>query len=106
MTPRGFLFRAFPDFSQESFFFFNELVYAQGAYIEIMDVRGKFGEHERSNYSLLSALQTSQVHHIADKIAFLLINCKILVTRGTEKQTLLLADKHATIVQFERKLCF
>ena len=48
---------------------------------------------------LLSALQTSQVHHIAEKIAFLLINCKILVTRGTEKQTLLLAGyKHATIV--------
>ena len=72
-----------------------------------MDVRGKFGEHERSNYSLLSALQTSQVHHIAEKIAFLLINCKILVTPGTEKQTLLLVgDKDATIVQFERKLCF
>ena len=37
--------------------------------------------------------------YTAEKIAFLLINCKILVTRGTEKQTLLLAGyKHATIV--------
>ena len=37
------------------------------------------------------------MHHIAEKIAFLLINCKIVVTRGTEKQTLLLAGyKHAT----------
>ena len=35
-----------------------------------MDLRGEFGEHERSNYSLLSALQTAQVHHIAKKIAF------------------------------------
>ena len=64
-----------------------------------MDARGKFGEHERSNYSLLSALQTSQVHHIAEKISISLINSKILVTRGTEKQKLLLAGyKHATIV--------
>ena len=61
------------------------------------------GEHKRSQeatiYSFLSALQTSQVHHIAGENAFLLINCKILVTFGTEKQTLLLAGyKHATIV--------
>ena len=55
----------------------------------------------------MSALQTSQVHHIAEKIAFLLINCKILETGGTEKQTLLLAGyKHATIVKFERKFFF
>ena len=75
------------------------MVYAYGAYIELWDARGQFGELERSNYSLLSALQTSQVHHIAEKIAFLLINCKILVTHGAEKQTLLLAGyKHATIV--------
>ena len=44
-------------------------------------------------------VQTFQVHHIAEKNAFLLINCKILVTRSTEKQTLLLVRyKHATIV--------
>ena len=64
-----------------------------------MDGRGKFGEHERNNYSFLSALQTFQVHDIAEKNVFLLINCKILVTRSTEKQTLLLVGyKHATIV--------
>ena len=64
-----------------------------------MDGRGKFGQHERNNYSFLIALQTFQVHHIAGKNTFLLINCKILVTRSTEKQTLLLAGyKHATIV--------
>ena len=60
-----------------------------------------------SNSILLSALQTSQVHpqldirtgkrmrkffyNIADKNACFLINCKILVARETEKQTLLLA---------------
>ena len=92
----------------------------------VMDARGKFGEHERcvrvargaaeSNSSFLSALQTSQVHpnliyaqlkeiyNIAAKIACFLINCKILVARNTEKQTLLLAGyKNATIVHFERK---
>ena len=66
-----------------------------------MDARGKFGEHERSNYtcSFLRALQTFQVHHIAEKNACLSINFKILVMRSTEKQTLLLAGyKHATIV--------
>ena len=95
-----------------------------------MDARVKFGEHERcvelargaaeSNSSFLSALQTSQVHPqldirtaksmnkffyiIADKNACFLINCKILVTRDTEEQTLLLAGyKHATIIDFERK---
>lgn len=68
-------------------------------YIVLWDARGQFGELERSNFSLSSALQTSQVHHIAEKIAFLLINCKILVMRGKEKQTLLLDGyKHATIV--------
>ena len=90
----------------------------------VMDARWKFGEHERCvrvarsdsrvHSSFLSALQTSQVHplldirtaksmskffyNIADKNACLLINCKILITRATEKQTLLLAGyKHATI---------
>ena len=83
------------------------MVYAWGAYIELWDARKQFGELERSKYSLLSALQTSQVQNIAEKIAFLLINCKILVTRGTEKRTLLFAGyKHATIVKFERKFFF
>ena len=80
-----------------------------------MDARGKFGAHERclrvawgtakSNSSFLSALETSQVHpyldislaksmskffyNVAAKIACFLIKCKILVTRDTEKQTLL-----------------
>ena len=65
-----------------------------------MDGCGKFGEHERNNYSFLSALQTFQVHDIAEKNAFLLINCKILVTCSTEKQitVLLVGYKHATIV--------
>ena len=90
----------------------------------IWDARGKFGENERcvrvargaaeSNSSFLSAVHTSQVHpsldkgtakslsklfyNIADKNACFLINCKILVTSATEKQTLLLAGyKHATI---------
>ena len=65
------------------------------------------------NSSFLSALQTSQVHkldirtatsmskffyNIADKNACFVINWKILVTRATEKQTLLLAGyKDATI---------
>ena len=66
-------------------------------YIELWDARGQFGELERSNYSLLSALQTFQVHHIAEEIAFLLINCKILVTRGTVKQTLLLAGYKSSL---------
>ena len=83
-----------------------------------MDARGKFGEHERCarvaecNSSFLSALQTSQVHqqldihtaksmskffyNIADKNACFLINCKILITRDTEKQMVVLAGyKHA-----------
>ena len=47
----------------------------------------------------MSALQISQVHHIAKKNACLLIVNLIRVTRGSEKQTLLLAGyKHATIV--------
>ena len=38
-------------------------------------------------------------YNIADKNACFSINCKILVTRDTEKQTLLLAgSKHDTIV--------
>ena len=37
-----------------------------------------------------------------DRNGFLLINCKILLTRDTEKRTLPLAGyKHATIVWFE-----
>ena len=77
-------------------------------YIALWDEGGQFGELERSNYSLLqgllSAFQTSQVHHIAEKFAFLLINCRILITRGTEKQTLPLAGyKHDTTVYFETK---
>ena len=45
-----------------------------------------------------SHLRGSDELNIADKNACLLINCKILVTRATEKQTLLLAGyKHATI---------
>ena len=44
-------------------------------------------------------------YNIAAKIACFLINCKILVTRDTENQTLLLAGyEHATIIDFERKL--
>ena len=96
-----------------------------------MDARGNFREHERcvrvargaaeSNSGFLSALQTSQVHpeldirtaksmskflhNIADKNACFLINCQILVTCDTEKQTLLLAVyKPATIIDLERKL--
>ena len=42
-------------------------------------------------------------YNVAAKIACFLIKCKILVTRDTEKQTLLLAGyKHTTIVDFER----
>ena len=46
-------------------------------------------------------------YNIADKNDCFLINCKILVTRDTEKQTLLLAGyKHATIIDFKRNsLC-
>ena len=51
-----------------------------------------------SSSSFLSALQISLVHHIAKKNACLLIANSILVTRGTEKQTLLLAGhKHPAI---------
>ena len=36
-----------------------------------------------------------------DKNVWVVINCKILLTRGTEKQTLLLVGhKHATFIQF------
>ena len=43
-------------------------------------------------------------YNTADKNACSLINCKILATRDTEKQTLLQAGyKRATIVYFERK---
>ena len=60
---------------------------------------GSLEGSKEATIALLSALQTSQAQHIAEKIAFLLINCKILITRSTEKQTLLLAGyKHATIV--------
>ena len=46
-------------------------------------------------------------YNMADKNASFAINCKILVTRDTEKQTLLLAGyKHATIIDFKRNfLC-
>ena len=68
---------------------------------------GSLESSKEATIALLSALQTSQVQHIAEKIAFLLINCKILITRSTEKQTLLFAGyKHATIVKFERKFFF
>ena len=41
-------------------------------------------------------------YNVADKSAYFLINCKILVTCETEKQTLPLAGyKHAKIVYFE-----
>ena len=73
-------------------------------YIELWDAREQFGELGRSNYSLLSALQTCQVHHIAEKIAFLLINCKLVVTRGTEKQTLLLAGYKHLINEIKKKI--
>ena len=44
-------------------------------------------------------------YNIADKNACSLINCKILATLDTEKQTLLLAGyKYATLIDFERKL--
>ena len=39
---------------------------SENAVYRVMDVRGKFGEHERSvrvsNFSFLNALETSQVH--------------------------------------------
>ena len=94
-----------------------------------MDARGKFGEHEKcirvargaaeSNFSVFSALQTSQVHpkldirtaksmskffysratkRICAKKPFIVIECEILTTPKKIKQTSLLADqKHATI---------
>ena len=86
-----------------------------------MDARRKFEEHERCVSPratlaswVLSKLpkcihnsiyaQLKEIYYIAAKIACFLINCKILVARNTEKQTLLLAGyKHATIVDFERK---
>ena len=44
-------------------------------------------------------------YNIADKNACFLINCKILVTRDTEKQTLLLAGyKTRTIVVWKKIL--
>ena len=40
-------------------------------------------------------------YNIAAKIACFLINCKILVTLNTEKQTLLLAGYKHTTIDFE-----
>ena len=65
---------------------------------EVWRARKKLKSYALSSSSFLSALQISQVHHTAKKNAYLLIDSLILVTRGTEKQTLLLAGyKHATI---------
>ena len=80
-----------------------------------MDACGKKVGRERkkrksyvlSSSSFLSALQISLVHHIAKKNACWLIADLILVTRGTEKQTLLLAGyKHPTIVYCSLKEFF
>ena len=80
-----------------------------------MDARRKKVGRERkkrksyvlSSSSFLSALQISLVHHIAKKNACWLIANLILVTRGTEKQTLLLAGyKHPTIVYCSLKEFF
>ena len=65
---------------------------------------------KRKSYVLSSssfAIQISLVHHIAMKKACWLIADLILVTRGTEKQTLLLAGyKHPTIVYCSLKEFF
>ena len=106
VTPLGILFQGFPDFSQE-YIFFNknrfmpsERISRYGCMREVWRARKKHKSYALNGSSFLSALQISQVHHIAKKNACLLIVNLILVTRGTEKQTLLLPHgyKHATIV--------
>ena len=69
--------------------------------------RKKRKSYVLSSSSFLSALQISLVHHIAKKNACWLIADLLLVTRGTEKQTLLLAGyKHPTIVYCSLKEFF
>ena len=74
---------------------------------EVWRARKKRKSYALSSSSFLTALQISQVHHIAKKNACLLIVNLILVTRATEKKTLLLPGyKHATIVLFKKILVF
>ena len=106
VTPLGILFHGIPDFSQEYIFFnknrfmLSERISRYGCMRGVWRARKKRKSYALSGSSFLSALQISEVHHIAKKNACLLIVNLILVTRGTEKQTLLLPHgyKHATIV--------
>ena len=56
-----------------------------GCMRKVWRARRKRKGYTLSSSSFLSALQISQVHHIAKKKACLLIVNLILVTRGTEK---------------------
>ena len=77
----------------------SEGISSYGCTREVWRARKKRKSYDLSSSSFLSALQISQVHHVAKKKAYLLIVNLILVTRGIKKQTLLLAGyKHATTV--------
>ena len=77
----------------------SEGISSYGYTREVWSARKKRKSYDLSSSSFLSALQISQVHHVAKKKAYLLIVNLILVTRGIKKQTLLLAGyKHATTV--------
>ena len=77
----------------------SEGISSYGYTREVWRARKKRKSYDLSSSSFLSALQISQVHHVAKKKAYLLIVNLILVTRGIKKQRLLLAGyKHATTV--------
>ena len=69
----------------------SEGISSYGYTREVWRARKKRKSYDLSSSSFLSALQISQVHHVAKKKAFLLIVNVIPVTRGIKNQTLLLA---------------
>ena len=77
----------------------SERISSYGYTRKVWRARKKRKSYDLSSSSFLSALQISQVHHVAKKNAYLLIVNLILVTRCIKKQTPLLAGyKHATTV--------